>query len=243
MNSAARLGNLPSRKPVPEKPLFLRSYGRRKARKLRPAKAKLVDEAFAHYVFKLSENERISPAALLPGKKHYRLEIGFGDGGHLAFQAKNHPEIGFIGAEPFLNGVAALVEKAEEDQLTNIRIYHDDVRMLLQALPDASLDRVDILFPDPWPKARHKKRRLVQPELVDMLVRLIKPRGILRLASDDINYVEWMLLCLKDYPQFIWTAKESKDWKEEPADWIQTKYQKKAISEGRYSTFLEYRCN
>lgn len=226
---------------MPEKPQFLRSYGRRKARKLRPAKVKLVDGAFARYVFSLPEAQPVSPASLLPDKKEYRLEIGFGDGGHLAFQAKKHPEIGFIGAEPFLNGVASLVEKAEEEKLDNISIYHDDVRMLLQALPDASLDRVDMLFPDPWPKARHKKRRLVQPEMINMLARLIKPCGILRLASDDTDYVEWMLLCLKDNPQFAWTAKQASDWKNEPADWIQTKYQKKAISEGRYSTFLEYR--
>ncbi|MFO1242582.1 MAG: tRNA (guanosine(46)-N7)-methyltransferase TrmB [Rickettsiales bacterium] len=227
--------------PTSESKPFLRSYGRRKARKLRPAKAKLVDEVFARYLFTLQEGGVMTPSSLLPGKSSYRLEIGFGDGGHLAYQAKQHPEVGFIGAEPFLNGVAALVEKAEEDSLGNIRVFHDDVRLLLQALPDRSLERVDILFPDPWPKARHKKRRLVQPALIDMMARIIKPNGLLRLASDDTDYITWMLLCLKDHPEFSWTANEAKDWKEPPVDWIQTKYQKKAAGEGRYSTFLEYR--
>lgn len=240
MNSAARSVSPHSRRPVPEKPAYLRSFGRRKARKLRPAKARLVDEVFAQYLFTFADGETLTPQSLLPGKKEYRLEIGFGDGGHLAFQAKHHPHIGFIGAEPFLNGVAALVEKAEEDQLSNIRIYHEDVRVLLMALPDSSVSRVDILFPDPWPKTRHKKRRLVQPETLTMIAHILKTGGILRLASDDTNYVEWMLLCLQDHPYFTWTAKEAKDWKNEPADWIQTKYQKKAISESRYSTFLEY---
>lgn len=219
---------------------YLRSFGRRKARKLRPAKAKLQQEAFGKYVFALAEGETVDPATLLPQKKEYRLEIGFGDGGHLAYQAKGNPEIGFIGAEPFLNGVASLVEMAEAGALANIRIFHDDVRLLLACLKKGSIDRVDILFPDPWPKTRHKKRRLVQTELIGMLANIIKPGGVLRMASDDTDYIAWMLQHMMQEPRFTWTAETPEDWKRAPQDWIETKYQKKAVREGRYSTFLEF---
>lgn len=220
---------------------YLRSFGRRKARKLRPAKARLQRDVFDRYLFTLPEHGTVDPAVLLPGKQEYRLEIGFGDGGHLAHQATRHPDTGFIGAEPFLNGVAALVETADAQSLKNIRIFHEDVRLLLGCMKEASIDRVDILFPDPWPKTRHKKRRLVQTELIRMLARVIRAGGVLRMVSDDTDYVSWMLQHMLQAPAFQWTANTPEDWKNAPADWVQTKYQRKAMQEGRYSTFLEFR--
>ena len=210
---------------------YLRSFGRRKARKLRPAKAKLQQEAFGKYVFALAEGETVDPATLLPQKKEYRLEIGFGDGGHLAYQAKGNPEIGFIGAEPFLNGVASLVEMAEAGALANIRIFHDDVRLLLACLKKGSIDRVDILFPDPWPKTRHRKRRLVQPDFVTELARIMKPGARLRFATDWADYANRALADVLRDGRFAWQAERVDDWRVAPADHVTTRYQEKRLGD------------
>ncbi|MBS0275203.1 MAG: tRNA (guanosine(46)-N7)-methyltransferase TrmB [Proteobacteria bacterium] len=157
------------------------------------------------------------------------LEIGFGAGEHLHWQAVNHPRVGLIGAEPFVNGVAKLLSKIEEEPTPNIRIYMDDARDIISALPDASVGRVFVLFPDPWPKVRHHKRRFLQTEMLDQLARVMKPGAELRFASDDAPLLEFTLEILMAHPAFRWTAQCAADWHIRPLDWPQTRYEAKQL--------------
>ncbi|MBI3676434.1 MAG: tRNA (guanosine(46)-N7)-methyltransferase TrmB [Proteobacteria bacterium] len=156
------------------------------------------------------------------------LEIGFGAGEHLHWQAENHPHIGIIGAEPFVNGVAKLLSKFVEVS-RNIRIHMGDARDVIAALPDASLGRVFILFPDPWPKTRHHKRRFIQTETLDQLARVMRKGAELRFASDDAPYLEWTLERLLAHPRFAWTATCAADWRSRTPDWPQTRYEAKQL--------------
>lgn len=156
------------------------------------------------------------------------LEIGFGAGEHLYWQAEHHPNIGIIGAEPFVNGVAKLLTKIEGGA-SNIRIHMGDARDIIEALPDASIGRVFILFPDPWPKTRHHKRRFVQTEILDRLARVMKRGAELRFASDDAPYLEWTLERLTAHPAFQWTAQCASDWKSRTEDWPRTRYEAKQL--------------
>jgi tRNA (guanine-N7-)-methyltransferase len=157
------------------------------------------------------------------------LEIGFGGGEHLIWQAQHHPNIGFIGAEPYVNGVVKLLSHLKAAQTSNIRIYTGDARDVLEALPDASIGRVFILFPDPWPKTRHHKRRFVRMKLLDTLARVMKTGAELRFASDDAGYVEWTLERLLAHRAFVWTATRASDWSTRPADWPPTRYEAKQL--------------
>lgn len=167
------------------------------------------------------------------------LEIGFGGGEHLLAQAAHHPETLFIGCEPFINGVAKCLMGIEQRKLTNIRLFTDDARKLIEALPSQCLDSVFILFPDPWPKARHNKRRLVNVQTLGMLARVHKLGGRLLLATDHVDYSVWMLEVLQRSPDYHWTATQQADWKTPPKDWTETKYQRKTTAEGREPVFLE----
>ncbi len=183
----------------------------------------------------------IEPAALFePRPCAVWLEIGFGGGEHLAAQAARHPGIGFLGVEPFRNGVARLLEAVAAQGSRNVRVLVDDARLLLDALPEASLERAFVLFPDPWPKARHHKRRIVNPETAARLAEVIRPGGELRLATDDPDYGRWMLATLLAEPRFAWTAARAADWREPPADWVPTRYEAKARAAGRRPVFLTF---
>ncbi len=167
------------------------------------------------------------------------LEIGFGGGEHLAHQASLHPDTGIIGCEPYINGVAGLLARIRDEKLDNIRIYQHDARLLIEKLPDNCLDKVFILYPDPWPKARHHKRRLVSKSLLDSLARVMKPGAELRLATDHSDYCTWMLERLLPHPSFKWTAKTCDDWLKPWADWIPTRYEQKRLAGmPTYLTFL-----
>jgi tRNA (guanine-N7-)-methyltransferase len=166
------------------------------------------------------------------------LEIGFGGGEHLADQAERHPAIGFLGCEVFENGIAKLVAEIDRRGLANIRVFADDARLLLDALPAASVDRVFILFPDPWPKQRHKKRRLVSSETLDRLAAIMRGGAELRLATDDPDYLSWMLERVTRHPAFEWLARRPTDWRARPADWPPTRYEEKARDAGRAPYFL-----
>jgi tRNA (guanine-N7-)-methyltransferase len=155
------------------------------------------------------------------------LEIGFGAGEHLIWQAEHHPRVGLIGAEPYEGGVAKLLSKLQGTE--NIRIHEGDAREIVDALPDAVIGRAFILFPDPWPKTRHHKRRFVQMEMLDRLARVLKPGAELRFASDDAGYLAWTLERLSAHPAFEWTAERVRDWTTRPADWPQTRYEVKAL--------------
>ena len=169
------------------------------------------------------------------------LEIGFGAGEHLAAQAEAHPAVGFIGCEVFENGVAKLLAEIEQHQLSNIRLFLDDARLLLAALSEASLARVFILFPDPWPKLRHHKRRIVSRTTLDALARVMIDGAELRLATDDRGYLAWMLEHTTRHPDFQWLARRPADWRNRPSDWPATRYEQKAIAAGRRPTFLCFR--
>jgi len=185
----------------------------------------------------IGEEETPNPQCLMPNPLW--LEIGFGGGEHLAHQAALNPGVGIIGCEPYINGIGDLLKAIEAQKLSNIRIHGDDARPLIERLPDASIERVFILYPDPWPKARHHKRRLVSTELLNQLARVMKPGAILRLATDHSDYCTWMLERLLPHPSFTWTAKDCDDWLKPWSDWIPTRYEQKALA-GRptYLTFV-----
>ncbi len=178
------------------------------------------------------------------------LEIGFGGGEHLAWQAKENPEVLMMGAEPFVNGVAKLMAAIDDGQLSNIRALHGDVRPLLEALPDQSLSRAFVLHPDPWPKKKHHKRRIVSQYLLAHMARLLKPGSELRIASDIPDYIRWTLMHIQRFNReaheargqdvFVWQAREKSHWHDRPADWPQTRYEAKAIREGRTPCYLKF---
>jgi tRNA (guanine-N7-)-methyltransferase len=218
-----------------------RVYGRRRGRKLRTALQRLNDELLPRLAIDLPEAGPLDPATLFPGcPEAVWLEIGFGAGEHLAEQAACHPEIGFIGCEVFENGVARLVGEIAGRNLQNIRIFADDARLLLDRLPPASIDRVFVLFPDPWPKERHHKRRLVAPATLDRLAAIMPGGAELRLATDDPGYLASMLAHLTAHRDFRWIANRPADWRERPADWPATRYEEKARAAGRAPAFLRF---
>ena len=219
-----------------------RFHGRRRGRKLRPGLERLLETSLPVAKVRLPEGgEPVDPRALFDRDvSQVWLEIGFGSGEHLAWQAERHPGVGLLGAEYFLNGVAALLHQIEERGLDNVRILKGDGRALLDALPAACLARVFILFPDPWPKTRHHKRRIVQRETLTRLAHLMRDGAELRLATDDQDYLVWMLRHLQAHPDFTWTAARADDWRHRPADWPDTRYEDKNRSGGPGSTFLRY---
>ncbi len=166
------------------------------------------------------------------------VEIGFGSGEHLAEQARRHPDIGFVGAEVFVNGVAALLGHIERLGLTNVRIFDDDARLLLMALPESSIGRMFLLFPDPWPKMRHAKRRFIGPANLPVLARLLADHAELRIATDDVGYVRWTLQHVMGRSEFSWGATGPQDWRAPPEGWVETRYQRKAAAAARRPVFL-----
>jgi len=192
-------------------------------------------------VIALPEGAALDPTTVFPvPPAAVWLEIGFGGGEHLAEQAERHPDIGFIGVEVFENGVARLVGEIARREFTNIRIFADDARLLLDGLMPASLGRVFVLFPDPWPKRRHHKRRLVAPATLDRLAIVMQPGAELRLATDDRDYLAWMLEHVTAHPDFLWLARRPADWRERQPDWPATRYEEKARAAGRAPAFLRF---
>lgn len=169
------------------------------------------------------------------------LEIGFGGGEHLAAQAQARPDIGFIGAEPFRDGVGKLMSTIDREGQDNIRVFDDDVRKLLPVLAEGSIGRVFILFPDPWPKKRHHDRRLIGTETVAALVRILADGAELRFASDHMDYLRWALHFLRAHPALEWTARTAADWRARPADAIETRYEAKALAKGDACAYLSFR--
>ena len=207
----------------------LRSFGRIKARPIKPRQAGLVETLLPRLALDLSAP--LDPGRLMPEAREVWLEIGFGGGEHLAEQAARRPDVLLLGAEPFLNGAASLLRHLEERALPNVRLHVGDARELLAVLPDASLQRVFILFPDPWPKTRHHKRRLIQRQVVDELARVLAPGGRLRFATDWADYADWSLERLRADPRLGWTASRADDWRIAPADHVATRYQAKRLGD------------
>ncbi len=220
------------------------TYGRRQGRPLRAGRKALLEEALPRLEITLPEDERPLRAEELfdPLPQRLFLEIGFGGGEHLAWQAAHNPDTAFIGAEYFVTGVATLLGQLQEQGAeAPLRLYLGDARDLMERLPDAVLDRVFILFPDPWPKKRHHKRRLIQRETLDLLARLLKDGGELRFATDDPGYPSWALQRLSDHPAFAWQVAGPDDWRRRPADWPATRYEEKALKAGRRPAYLRLR--
>jgi tRNA (guanine-N7-)-methyltransferase len=192
--------------------------------------------------FTVEPDTPLDPRSLFaPRPEALWLEIGFGGGEHLAAQAAAHPAIGFLGVEPFVNGVAKLLRAVEASSLRNVRVLKDDARVLLEALPDGCLERAFILFPDPWPKLRHHKRRIVNPGTLADLARVVRSGGELRLATDDRDYAQWMLAAALGEERFRWTAERASDWRDPPPGWFPTRYEAKARAAGRPPMFLNFR--
>jgi tRNA (guanine-N7-)-methyltransferase len=209
------------RGPMSDHPM--RPYGRIKSRKLKPGRIDLMQSLLP--ALQLDLSGPLDPKALMPQAQETWLEIGFGGGEHLAGQAALHPDVLLLGAEPFLTGVASARRHVQDAGVSNVRLHAGDVRELTQALPDASVARVFILFPDPWPKTRHHKRRLVQEDFVAELARLTRPGGRLRFATDWADYADWALERILRSGLFAWDAERADDWRLPPADQLTSRYE------------------
>ncbi len=202
-------------------------YGRRKGPALSAHQQNLRDTLLPQLVLHLEQDR--DPRTYFSHVTDVWLEVGYGSGEHLLWQARANPAIGLIGAEPYISGTAKLLSKLDEAPAANIRLYEDDARDIIEALPAHSIGRFFILFPDPWHKTRHHKRRFVQSEMLDQLARILKPGAELRFASDDAGYLAYALERLMAHPAFAWTACGPSDWKTRPADWPATRYEAKEL--------------
>lgn len=219
-----------------------RLHGRRRGRALRPGRLGLIEELLPRLRVPLTSAASIDPLALFPRPvREVWLEVGFGAGEHLAAQAQAYPDVGLIGCEVFLNGMAALLARVARDRLDNVRVLDDDARRLLPLLPDRSLTRIFVLFPDPWPKMRHHRRRFIQTETLDALARVLADGGEFRFASDSMDYVRWTLMRALAHPAFDWTAGCAADWRERPRGAPATRYETKTRARGARPAFLSFR--
>ncbi len=214
-------------------------YGRRRGKKLRAGQESLLDSLLPKLLIAVPpEPQKIDLDSLFgASRKEIWLEVGFGAGEHLVWQAEHHPDVGLLGCEPFINGVAKCLAHIERTGVSNIRLFTDDARLVMAALPDRSLSRAFILFPDPWPKTRHHKRRFVERTNLDVLARLMKPGAELRLATDDPSYLPWMVEHACGHPAFEWLADRPPDWRGRPDDWPPTRYEQKMLA-GHKPVFL-----
>ncbi|MBL0318709.1 MAG: tRNA (guanosine(46)-N7)-methyltransferase TrmB [Alphaproteobacteria bacterium] len=224
-------------------PKWLSSFGRRKGRPLTPEQKEVMGGFYSSLA--------VPPA--LPGPslenpfhwfqtpvKDIWFEIGLGKGEHMLGQAYNHPDIGFVGCETYVNGISAFLVLVEKFNYQNIRASSDDARLILERIENESLGRVFILFPDPWPKKRHEKRRLIQHTFLDLLAQKMKPGAELRIATDHQEYAQWIIFHMTTHTGFTWMAESKNDWLTPPSDWIQTRYQQKAHEQGRGAIYLRF---
>jgi tRNA (guanine-N7-)-methyltransferase len=220
-----------------------RTYGRRRGHSLRPARQALVDRLLPRLTLELPGVGQLDTERLKDGAREIWLEIGFGAGEHLVVLAERHPEVRFIGCEPYLNGVASLLRQVQERGLDNIRLIHGDARPLLAVLPEGCLSRVIYLFADPWPKKRHHKRRFICRENLDALAWVLVSGGDFRFASDHGEYARWTLARVLRHGAFVWPARSVDDWFRRPDDWPGTRYEAKALAAGRQPHYFRFlRC-
>jgi len=218
-----------------------RLYGRRKGHRLSPRRRRLIETLLPELRIDLAAGPPQDLADLFAEPVgQVWLEIGFGAGEHLAWQAGRNPRIGIVGCEAFVNGIASLLGSIESQNLANIRIHDGDARDLLDWLPDAGLARIFVLFPDPWPKKRHWRRRLFSRATVAQFARVLRSGGELRAATDIGDYARAMLLAMQQESAFEWRARRACDWRQRAPDWPRTRYEQKALSEGRIPYFLTF---
>ena len=216
-------------------------FGRRKGHPLRPRQAALFDTLLPRLALDLSQPAPGELRTLFGNVEDVRLESGFGGGEHLMAEAEREPQTGFIGIEPFVNGMAKALAVIDERKLVNIRLHHGDATEVLAWLPPASLRRFDLIYPDPWPKRRHWKRRFVQDQSVADIGRVLRPGGEFRFASDIPDYVAWTLFRLLRSPDFRWTAERADDWRRPWPGFTATRYEVKAKRQGRVPCYLIFR--
>lgn len=215
-------------------------YGRRKSKPLRVTKQNAYEEILPQVTIEAPAPDTDPLSFFAPGYKKLWIEIGFGGGEHLLYQAMQHPDIAMIGCEPFLNGIAALCQGIKENNVKNIMIWPNDARILLKLLKPESIDRCFLLNSDPWPKARHFKRRFIQQETLDDLHRLLKPSAPFRMSTDHESLAKWQLEKTYRHGGFEWTAETAADWLARPVDLPETRYQKKGAKHGRPTVFLDF---
>jgi tRNA (guanine-N7-)-methyltransferase len=217
-------------------------FGRRKGHRLRPRQAQLFDTLLPRLAIDLAHPASASLSALFPDPvDDVQLEIGFGGGEAMIAQAQAQPHTGFIGVEPFINGMAKALAAIDSNKLRNIRLHFDDAVNLIAWLPDASLKRIDLIHPDPWPKRRHWKRRFVQDEMVAQLARILRRGGEFRFVSDIADYAAWTLQRVLRAADFEWTAQCADDWRRPWPGFTPTRYHAKAAREARAPCFLIFR--
>ncbi len=218
-----------------------RLYGRRQGHKLRGGQAALVEELLPRVTVPDGplDTRRLFGDAEGLGRP-LELEIGFGAGEHLVHQAAVHPERGFVGCEPFLNGVVGALTQLQERELPNVRLHMGDALDVLRRLPDRSLDKVYLLHPDPWPKARHAKRRMVNPGPLDLIAAKLRPGGEFRLGTDHPIYCRWALMQMGRRRDFRWVAERAGDFLARPTDWPETRYERKARRLGHEVWYFRY---
>jgi tRNA (guanine-N7-)-methyltransferase len=227
-------------------------YGRGKVKKLSDRKSGLLDTLLPDLLIPVAgpvrgeakaTRAKIDPAALFATPRAMlALEIGFGGGEHLIHRAIESPDAGFLGVEPFINGMGKALAAISENGLTNIRLFNRDAALLLEALPDACLDRIDVFYPDPWPKRRHNKRRFINQGSLKAFRRVLKADGVFRFASDIDDYVGWTLAHVARSGCFAWQAEKPSDWTSPYAGWPGTRYEAKAKREGRVPSYLTFNC-
>lgn len=216
-------------------------FGRRRGKTLRPAQAGAMTDLLPDLELDLKQPAPAELGSLFSVQVDtLRLEIGFGGGEHLHNEAGRFPGTGFFGAEPFVNGMAKLISKLEEEPRRNLRLYSDDATRLLDWLPQSCLAGIDLFYPDPWPKKRHWKRRFVNTGNLDRFARVLKPGGRFRFASDIDSYVNWTLLACRAHPAFEWQVQSAEDWHTPYEGWPGTRYEAKAVREGRRPAYLAF---
>jgi tRNA (guanine-N7-)-methyltransferase len=217
-------------------------FGRRKGHKLRSHQADLIEHLLPRLSLDIGKPCPPDLADLFaPPADEIRLEIGFGSGEHLIAEARAFPNVGFLGCEPYVNGMAKILAQIEAHDIGNIRLFAGDAAELLAWAPQHSLARLDLIHPDPWPKRRHWKRRFVQDATIAAMARVLKPGGEFRFVSDIADYCAWTLAHLARSSDFFWTAERASDWRLPWADYTMTRYGRKAAREGRDAAYLRFR--
>ncbi len=215
-----------------------RLYGRRQGHKLREGQASLVEQLLPRV--SVPETGPLDSRTLFGDDRPVEVEIGFGAGEHLAGQASARPDHGFVGCEPFLNGVVGALNHIRDDELANVRLHMGDALEVIERFPDASLERVYLLHPDPWRKARHAKRRMMNHGPMDLIAAKLRPDGEFRLGTDDPTYCRWAMMIMDQRRDFAWQAQTAADFLTRPADWPETRYERKARRQGHEVWYFRY---
>ena len=232
----------PDDRPADDRGALRAFFGRRKGHKLRAHQSGLIEQLLPRLTLDIARPAPAEATELFePPADEMRLEIGFGGGEHLAAEAHAFPTHGFIGCEPYVNGMAKILAQIEAQEIGNIRLFAGDAAELLAWLPPRSLSRIDLIHPDPWPKRRHWKRRFVQDTSIAAMARVLKSGGEFRFVSDIDDYCAWTLAHLASAPDFRWTAERASDWREPWPGYTMTRYGRKAEREGRKATYLRFR--